>query len=297
MEVDTSIHPNPIPDSHHRKIELQSAHDLTYLQANLVTSARQKLDLHFPPSAAFQKSSSSQAQPATVISLDGIASNAQNEQRDESLASVALEKEDPLRAKVRELVDTFMTKTWQGACKNITVNGMDATTIPIMTSQSPSSSESQPKEPEAEIEGVDFVYEAYDSRLQAKVAGLYGELEALTAQVSQLRRTAPGQGAQEFQQRLTSELCDDDDGFEKQMAAVRDGARQDEDGTLKLKPLRDGWHDDVQEMYARGTGELVSLAGLRTDETLPGASSQRGSSLTEIVGKIQRARTVALELE
>lgn len=35
----------------HRKIELQSPADYTYLYANTVTASRQKLDLHFPPSA------------------------------------------------------------------------------------------------------------------------------------------------------------------------------------------------------------------------------------------------------
>ena len=37
---------------HHRKIELQSAADLSYLYANTVALSRQKLDLHFPPSAS-----------------------------------------------------------------------------------------------------------------------------------------------------------------------------------------------------------------------------------------------------
>ena len=35
----------------HRKVELQSPADYTYLYANTVTASRQKLDLHFPPSA------------------------------------------------------------------------------------------------------------------------------------------------------------------------------------------------------------------------------------------------------
>lgn len=35
----------------HRRIELQSPADLTYLHANTVSLSRQKLDLHLPPSA------------------------------------------------------------------------------------------------------------------------------------------------------------------------------------------------------------------------------------------------------
>ncbi len=38
--------------THHRKIDLQSAADLAYLQRNIHAAARQKIDLHFPPSAA-----------------------------------------------------------------------------------------------------------------------------------------------------------------------------------------------------------------------------------------------------
>lgn len=37
---------------HHRKIDLQSPADLTYLHTNVVALSRRKLDLNFPPSAA-----------------------------------------------------------------------------------------------------------------------------------------------------------------------------------------------------------------------------------------------------
>lgn len=39
-------------DPHHRKIDLQSPSDLTYLFDNIKTAARQKMDLAIPPSAA-----------------------------------------------------------------------------------------------------------------------------------------------------------------------------------------------------------------------------------------------------
>ena len=39
-------------DAHHRKIDLQSPQDLTYLLSNIRNAAQQKLDLHIPPSAA-----------------------------------------------------------------------------------------------------------------------------------------------------------------------------------------------------------------------------------------------------
>ena len=39
-------------DTTHRKIELQSPADLNFLKANATRAAREKIDLHFPPSAA-----------------------------------------------------------------------------------------------------------------------------------------------------------------------------------------------------------------------------------------------------
>ena len=39
-------------DAHHRKIDLQSASDLTYLLNNIKAAAKEKLDLAIPPSAA-----------------------------------------------------------------------------------------------------------------------------------------------------------------------------------------------------------------------------------------------------
>lgn len=39
-------------DAHHRKIDLQSPLDLTYLFNNINTAARHKIDLAIPPTAA-----------------------------------------------------------------------------------------------------------------------------------------------------------------------------------------------------------------------------------------------------
>ena len=41
-------------DAHHRKIDLQAPQDLTYLLGNITKAAQEKLDIHFPPSAAPQ---------------------------------------------------------------------------------------------------------------------------------------------------------------------------------------------------------------------------------------------------
>lgn len=300
MEVEADVQSNLI-NSHHRKIELQSPLDLAYLQSSLANSALQKLDLHFPPSA-YTDSQNASAQPATVISLDGV--KAPEPVAVEAGASAATNndevEQDPLRSRVRELVDAFMARMWEAAAKNISVNGMDVT-LPPPAGGSSGAKSTESKEQQQELEGVDFTYEAYDSQLQSKVAGLYGELEALTAQVSRLRRTAPKEGSDAFRGSLASDLEKDDAEFEALMAMIRDRAAVNaEQNLLSLKPPRDGWHDDIKTMYERGTSGLAGLAGLRTGGASDSATEtlvHPGASLTETVGKVQRARTVAMEFE
>lgn len=76
-------------DPEHRKIELQSPADLTYLTTLIRTAARQKLDLHLPPV------SSSTSEP------------------------------DDLRRAVEDLVDAFVSQVLSGMRQNISINGID----------------------------------------------------------------------------------------------------------------------------------------------------------------------------
>ncbi|KAK5718828.1 hypothetical protein LTR17_015593 [Elasticomyces elasticus] len=73
----------------HRKIELQSPADLTYLIANVARAAREKLDKHLPPDAA-------------------------------------PEGEDAMRKRVEELVDDYIRRTFNAAKESMSINGMDA---------------------------------------------------------------------------------------------------------------------------------------------------------------------------
>ncbi|SMR54506.1 unnamed protein product [Zymoseptoria tritici ST99CH_1E4] len=74
-------------ESTHRKIELQSPADLTYLIANVSAAAREKLNKHFPPDA--------------------------------------VQGEDELRGRVEGLVDEYIRNTFNGAKDSISINGMD----------------------------------------------------------------------------------------------------------------------------------------------------------------------------
>lgn len=74
----------------HRKIELQSPADLTYLIANVTRAAREKIDRHLPPDAAPEGAG-----------------------------------EDAMRKRVEELVDEYIQRTFAGARENVEINGME----------------------------------------------------------------------------------------------------------------------------------------------------------------------------
>ncbi|KAI4278978.1 MAG: hypothetical protein LQ337_000585 [Flavoplaca oasis] len=80
-------------DSHHRKIDLQSPADLTYLHSNIKHSAQQKLDLAIPASA--------------------IPANDPN---------------DSFRPQVQQLIQDYITQTLTLALPSLAINGLDAET-------------------------------------------------------------------------------------------------------------------------------------------------------------------------
>ena len=123
--------------------------------------------------------------------------------------------EDPLRTRVQDLVTAFLHQTWQHASQNIAVNGIDAdasslplppsiaqphphpqvsTSTPTSTSNVRPDNAQQPEQ-DLEVEGRDYVYEAYDAGLSARLAELHAEVEALTVSVARLRREGPGRVA------------------------------------------------------------------------------------------------------
>ena len=74
----------------HRKIELQSPADLSYLIANVSRAARAKIDTHLPPDAAPESG------------------------------------EDALRRRVEALVEEYIRRTFEGAKEGMEINGMGA---------------------------------------------------------------------------------------------------------------------------------------------------------------------------
>jgi Kinetochore protein Mis14 like len=303
LPTDVHPHPNPLPHPHHRKIELQSPLDLIYLRENIASTARQKLDLHFPPDAT------------TAVKTG-------EKDSKQELGTDGAEKEDPMRTRVAALVTQFLDRTFDYAGHSISVNGNDVATssstrsssfpntianstshaaLPTTTktttttaSASTCTIKSQPQQ-EPEREGIHFSYEPYDPRLSTKLASLYADLERETLAVSQLRRTAPAEGAKAGGEALLRSIEEDqqrDDEAKERHAGEGSGG-------LKLEPLPGGWSEEVAEMYERGLGDLRRLGGGVGSVGAGGAlrSGGEGGSLTETVGKVQRARDVAMEFD
>ena len=118
-------------DPSHRKIELQSPSDLSYLTSAIRTAARQKLDLHLP-------------------------STSTNDAPDE------------LRRAVEDLVETFVAQVLQGMRHNISINGIDV--VPPGQEDGESMEGvvcGSGKEGESLVETVE--YEAFDDKLRGPI--------------------------------------------------------------------------------------------------------------------------------
>ncbi|EEA27731.1 hypothetical protein TMatcc_003972 [Talaromyces marneffei ATCC 18224] len=202
---------------HYRKIELQSPADLTYLYTNAVAESRQKLDLHFPPSAY-----SNGDQP------------------------------DPMKERVKELVDDFIRQTYTYASDSLTINGLEFDSASVSASASASKDSGDAPFPfpsafSAPNETIEF--EPYDGNLASRVSSLYAQLESLTTTVAQLRRDAPGKAAKIYAANLREALEKEDEEFEHQQ-------EQQQRKRRRLEENKDGDNDTNMEDHDDETQEI-----------------------------------------
>ncbi|GLB12514.1 hypothetical protein AtubIFM57258_010196 [Aspergillus tubingensis] len=209
---------------HHRKIELQSSADFTYLYANTVALSRAKLDLHLPPSANPN---------------DG---------------------PDPMRERVRELVDEYINRTFNSASPSISINGLDST----------SPEWPFPAAFTAPTEQVE--YEAYDGKLAARVTSLYAQLESLTTTVAQLRRDAPGRAAKAYAEQLRRALREDEE--EEKL--------EDLEGEEEMKEEE----EEEEEQQSAGQDTEMADAGT-TSTTATTTRTQRKGPMTRSRAKLE----------
>jgi kinetochor protein Mis14/NSL1 len=156
-------------ESEHRKIELQSPADLTFLTTQLRTAARRKLDLHLPPV-------SDTSEP------------------------------DELRKTVEELVDAFIAQVLAGMRNNISINGIDVVQRGREGDEVDAHGDKMEGIVE---EGASLVekeeYEVFDEKLRSKVGTTIAKRDALIAKISQHRRTTPAAAAATFQTQFARE--------------------------------------------------------------------------------------------
>ncbi|KAJ5888135.1 Kinetochore Mis14 [Penicillium taxi] len=172
--------------AHYRKIELQAPADYTYLYANTVTLSRQKLDLHLPPSATSD------------------------------------DTPDPMRERVKELVDEYINKTFTSSSASVSINGIDSSSPQFAFPASFTAPET-------------VEYEPFDSELASRVTALYAQLESLTTSVAQLRREAPQKAAQNYGAQLLR-LINEEGGEDGDEDDADEGMNESEDVTGLAKP-------------------------------------------------------------
>ncbi|CAL8577685.1 hypothetical protein XPA_003508 [Xanthoria parietina] len=172
-------------DPHHRKIDLQSPADLTYLHTNIKHTAQQKLDLAIPASAT----------PAN-------------------------EPNDSFRPRVQQLLADYITQTLTLALPSLAINGLEAETSMLLADDENKGTEGSGT---AVVEDESH-YEAYDPRLAERLRTLYRQLEWEHTRVAELRRDAPGAAARGFVERLEAER-EVERGREREVEVEMEGVR------------------------------------------------------------------------
>ncbi|EHA48470.1 hypothetical protein MGG_00906 [Pyricularia oryzae 70-15] len=152
--------------SAHRKVELQSPEDFTYLLNNVRRAAAESIGAAFP------------------LADD--------------------DAEDALRARIEELVDDYIARTFALAAPNVSINGLPVpeSLLPKEKSNGKTkdkgkkgSKKSKKKGAAAEDEDENVVYEPFDARLRDRIPDLLREEEELLREIAALKRRVPAQAA------------------------------------------------------------------------------------------------------
>ncbi|KAF2625126.1 hypothetical protein BU25DRAFT_397674 [Macroventuria anomochaeta] len=203
--------------SEHRKIELQSPGDLTYLTSQIRTAARQKLDLHLP------------AQPS--------------------------DSADDLRAQTEVLVDAFVAQVLAGLKANITINGLDVVSQSRGGGfDNGDGMEMEGVESEGGVEGVEREeFEAFDEKLRARLAEQINKRDKLIASISKHRRETPAASARRFEEQFEREAQAME---ELRLAKVQKAKMVGEDGGLSVTVEREDEIRRNWERAVEGLGRL-----------------------------------------
>ncbi|KAI9723710.1 MAG: hypothetical protein M1812_001010 [Candelaria pacifica] len=247
--------------SGHRKIELQSPLDLTYLQTNISRSARAKLDLNLPPAPG--------------------------------------EGEDKLRNRVEELVDEYLQKTFDYARQNILINGLDLSTASSDISTIENSQYSAAAAA-AEVEEYEPYDSRLATRVQTLYSTLESETLRLTLLRRTAPSTAASNFRTAFTGKINSDsqVADGwgfeagkggevgkghDGGFGKEVGVGNGEERNTRLGDMSGGKVKLERGDEVKEVYGRGIDRLVYERGALTESAA--RLERAGSGVREVEGR------------
>ncbi|KAF2876784.1 hypothetical protein BDV95DRAFT_561559 [Massariosphaeria phaeospora] len=212
-------------DNEHRKIELQSPADLTFLTDQIRTAARQKLDLHLPPVT-------DSSEP------------------------------DELRTQVENLVDEFVTQVLAGMRSNISINGIDLVKRGANggsgdVGDGDGDGDGEPMDIEVADEAVEKEeFEPFNDKLRAQLASAIQKRDALISKISAHRRETPALAARTFEQQFAREM----DELERQrVESERDAMHADGADIAGIEGIKRA--EDVERNWGRavaGLGQLKS---------------------------------------
>ncbi|KAI4666866.1 uncharacterized protein J4E88_010434 [Alternaria novae-zelandiae] len=217
-------------DTSHRKIELQSPSDLTFLTSQIRTAARQKLDLHLPPV------------PSSATNGDA---------------------PDELRRSVEDLVEIFVAKVLQGIRHNVSINGIDVVEsgeemdgVVGQNGGGGGGGGGGTGEGESMVETVE--YEPFDDKLRSQLSATVAKRDALIAKISQQRRTTPKVAAETWMKGWEEEgrvWADIQESLQKDAAG---GGNGDGDGDVAdVEALQR--QDEVERNWERAVMGLQRL--------------------------------------
>ncbi|KAJ0117254.1 uncharacterized protein J7T55_003664 [Diaporthe amygdali] len=252
-----------VMDGAHRKIELQSPEDLTFLINNVRRAAEEHINAAFPP-------------------VDG---------QDDAAAG-----EDELRVRIERLVTDYISQTFTLAAPNLSINGfdLDAKTFPAVYLGSPATSSSSGRnlrrrggdtQPQEEVQ-----YEAFDARRRARVEELAREEEDLMREIAALKRCVPAAAAKTYADGFWEGVRVDEEALAKALdaaaaaaaAALPGGQYQEEDG----EDRKNG-----SKTILDGIGPLERQAGVEASyEGVVETLGRLKREMPATVAKMERAR-------
>jgi len=215
-------------DASHRKIELQSPSDLTFLTSQIRTAARQKLDLHLPPV------------PSSATNGDA---------------------PDELRRSVEDLVEIFVAKVLQGIRHNVSINGIDVVEsgegegMDGVVNGHGGGGGGGTGEGDSMVETVE--YEPFDDKLRSQLSATVAKRDALIAKISQQRRTTPKVAAEtwikgfEEEERVWAAL---QESMEKDAVANGDGDVAGVEALQRQEEVERNWERAVTGLQRLNKG-------------------------------------------